>query len=178
MAHKDNLPRIIIDTNAWITFFCYEANPQDLHKEALKSEREEIASRVAALIDGNGKDHTIAMPTVIYAELMGMIRGKGRTPKARKYLVDKAVEFLQTVDFMFIELDEQIVLEAQKHIKDYDLTGIDASILASAEYYEYRRVFTSDKKMLNIGSSIPGVNVEEPPESYTLHYKCSDTGEY
>lgn len=172
VAHKYDLPRIIIDTNAWITFFCYTAKFDDLNNEARASESADIASRVSALIDGNGKDYDIVMPTVVYAELMGMIRGKGRTPKSRKHLVDVAVDFLESLDFTFIELDEETVLEAQKHVKDFELAGIDAAILASAAYFECQHVYTSDGRMLKVGNSIPGISVELPPEPNTLVYQA------
>lgn len=175
VAHKYDLPRIIIDTNAWITFLCHNSKTKDLHKDALTTEPKEIASRVSALIDGNGKDHVIVMPTVVYAELLGIIRGKGKTPKSRLRQVDTAVEFLKSLDLLFMELDEEIVLEAQEHIKKFELTGVDAAILASAAYFSCREVYTRDEKMLDVGERIPGVSVKLPPENYTLVYQAPNS---
>ncbi|MGC2865973.1 type II toxin-antitoxin system VapC family toxin [Corynebacterium glutamicum] len=175
VVHKFNLPRIIIDTCAWITFLCYKAESKNLRKDALCSEPEEVASRVNALIDGNGKDHIIVMPTVIYAELLGIIRGKGRTPTSRLRLVNTTVDFLQSLDFIFMELDEETALDAEIHIKSFELTGIDAAILTSAAYFECRYVYTSDEKMLKVGDQIPGVSVCLPPEPSTLIYQSFNT---
>lgn len=174
MARRIHLPYIVIDSCVWVTFFCYKAKRNDLRQDVIATEPEEIASRVSSLLDGHGKEHTIAMPTVIYAEVLGIIRGKGRTTVTQQRLVDEAVEFFQDIDFDFIELDEKVVQEAQDHIKDHGLTGIDAAILASAAYYELRHVYTCDQKMLRVGNSIPGVSVEEPPESYSLNLRSPD----
>ena len=65
--YKPSLPYVIIDTNAWVTFFSYKANRGDLHEDALKTEQSDIASNVGALINGNGKDHLLLMPTPVYA---------------------------------------------------------------------------------------------------------------
>lgn len=170
MPKKQALPYIIIDTNAWVTFFCYKAKRSDLRKDVLETEKHEIASNVAALIDGNGKEHQIIMPTAIYVELLGIIRGKGRTPTSRKRVVDEAISKFKTIDFIPVDLDEAIAQDSESLIKAYELTGIDAAILASAAYYEVRRVFTCDDKLLKVGNSIPGVSVELPPPPTTLQY--------
>lgn len=173
--YKPSLPYVIIDTNAWVTFFSYKANRGDLHEDALKTERSDIASNVGALINGNGKEHLLLMPTPVYAELLGILRGKGKTSTKRKRLIDKAVDFLETIDFLFVDLDEQLAKESEKYIKAYDLTGIDACIVAAAAYWEARRVYTNDKQLLKLENQVPGVAVMTPPEPAQPQLPLSST---
>ncbi|ERS51128.1 MULTISPECIES: PIN domain-containing protein [unclassified Corynebacterium] len=164
MTHKQSLYYIIIDTNAWVTFFSYKANRGDLNENALQTERSEIASNVEALINGNGKEHMLLMPTPIYAELLGIIRGKGKTANKRKKLIDNAVGFLETIDFLFVDLDEQLVKDSEEYMKRYELTGIDACIVAAAAYWGAHYVYTNDKQLLKLENRVSGVRVMAPPE--------------
>lgn len=170
MAPKNNRPYIIIDSNAWVTFFSYRSSPSDLRKDALVSEQQQIADNVAALIDEHGKKHLIVMPTAIYVELLGILRGKGNTPASRKRVVDEVISFLESIDFLFVDLDEQIARESEALITKHDSTGIDASILASTSYWEARHVYTCDGGILKVADRIPGVLVDRPPEPHTLQY--------
>lgn len=163
MTLRKSLPYIIIDSNAWITFFSYKAKRGDLKKDALKTERSDIASNVRALIDGNGNEHLLLMPTPVYAELLGIFRGKGKTCTKRKRLVDSAVDFLENIDFLFVELDEKIAKDSEEYIKKHDLCGIDASIIAMAVAWEADAIYTSDKQMLKANGGVKDVLIEEPP---------------
>lgn len=173
--YKQSLPYIIIDTNAWVTFFSYKANRGDLKEDALETERSDIASNVGALINGNGNDHFLLMPTPIYAELLGILRGKGKTPAKRKRLIDNAVDFLETIDFLFVDLDERLAKDSEQYMKRYDLTGIDACIVATAAYWEVRHVYTNDKQLLKLKNDVPGVAVTTPPEPAQPQLPLSST---
>lgn len=173
--YKQSLPYIIIDTNAWVTFFSYKANHGDLHEDALKTERSDIASNVGELINRNGKEHLLLMPTPVYAELLGILRGKGKTSKKRRRLIDSAVDFLKTIDFLFVDLDEQLAKDSEQYMKCYDLTGIDACIIAAAAYWEVRRVYTNDKQLLKLENDVPGVAVMTPPEPAQPQLPLSST---
>ncbi|WP_290259002.1 PIN domain-containing protein [Corynebacterium felinum] len=151
------------------SFFSFQKMKEsDLRPGARDTESSVIATNVAALIDGNGKDHTIVMPTAIYVELLGILRGKGRTPALEAKSVNKAVEFLEEVDFLFADLDEHVVDEAVPLIAKHHLTGIDASLLATASLFDVRKVYTIDRGLLKVANSIPGVSVELPPPPMTL----------
>lgn len=169
MEHSKSLPLIMIDSCAWVAFFSFKKmRESDLRSGARDTESSEIATNVAALIDGNGKDHTIVMPTAVYLELLGILRGKGRTPALEEKAVTKAVKFLEQIDFLFVDLDEQLVDAAVPLIAEYHLTGIDASLLAAASLFDVRKVYTIDHGLLKVASSVPGVSVEPPPPPMTL----------
>ena len=53
-------------------------------------------------------------------------------------------------------------------IAEYRLTGIDASLLATASLFDIRKVYTIDHGLLKVASSVPGVSVEPPPPPMTL----------
>ncbi|KAA8721050.1 type II toxin-antitoxin system VapC family toxin [Corynebacterium flavescens] len=108
------------------------------------------------------------MPTAIYLELLGAIRGKGLTQGKERKVVGKAIEYLEQFDFLFVELDEYVAEIASGYISSFHLTGIDASILASASIYEARHLCTTDTQLLNVGDKVPGVSVERPSYPSTI----------
>lgn len=168
VAHKNSLPYFIIDTSAWIAYFCFKFDPNRLHSDALKSELEETSENVKALIDGHGREHIILMPTCIYAEIMGTIRGKGNTPHDRKELVLEVSRFLDSLDLLPADLDVPIAKGAAHYVCDFELKGIDAAIIATATYWEADYLFTLDEKLIKIGTKIPELSIETPPPSNTL----------
>lgn len=168
MALKASLPYIIIDTSAWIAYFCFKFDPNRLHSDARMSELENASENVRALIDGHGRDHMTLMPTCIYAEILGTIRGKGNTPNDRMSLVKEVADFLDSLGLLPADLDISIAKEAADHVCNFELKGIDAAIIATATYWEARYLFTLDEKLVKIGTKIPGLSIETPPPSNTL----------
>lgn len=163
MKHKENLPRIVLDTCVYIHY--------------LANQNKTVAENVEGLLAVNNQDHEILLPAIVQAETIGIARVE--IPKAkntvtqRQKAANKAVLFFERAALPLVEHDQFITEKASELIVEHDIRGADAMILASAVCHNATHLYTVDGGLLKIGNQIPGLEVCEPPQTTTLSLDLS-----
>ncbi|MGV9189158.1 type II toxin-antitoxin system VapC family toxin [Arcanobacterium canis] len=149
------LPFIILDSCLYITY--------------MRNDDNDLAGRVQALLEDNKTKHQIILPTIVYLEVLGVIRGKVKqVNEEMQAAVEEACQFFNKQQLLPAELDLYTARLATDLIPRFQLKGPDAAILATAQAWEARRLYTNDNDLLKIGQSVPGVSIMRPPESDKL----------
>lgn len=150
---SDSLPILVLDTCLYIHF--------------LANQDREIADRVAALIQANGIDHEIILPSIVHAECAGVARTKlpktKDTVKQRRTCAVTAQQFFEQAGFLFAEADQRTTSRAIELVIEHDIYGADATILATAELCGASHLYTVDNGLLKVGDKVNGLSVEKPP---------------
>lgn len=157
----DSLPLVVVDTCLYI--------------HLLTNQNPSLAERTQGVLDDNNQNHRVLLPAIVRAEAVGVARshalGKRDTPTKRRKAAEVAIEFFESQDFVFAELDERLIEIAEKLIPEYGLRGADASILATAIAHDAQFLYTQDRQLLKVKDKIPNLRVQEPPEPNHLVFE-------
>ena len=122
-----------------------------------------------ALIDNHNSKFQIVLPTLVYAEVLGVVRGKAVNQQESALAdVARVREFFDSHDFIIAELDRVTARIAADLVPKFLLKGADAVVLATAQLWEARHLYTNDNDLLKIGDRAEGVRISVPPESDQL----------
>lgn len=147
---RTDLPIVVVDTCVLIDVFTN--NP------------ERVATAKGVLREHNRK-HIVAVPALQELELLAPARlGKGQMAE-RKDHIDRALRFVRDQQFMSIELNQFVAREAGKMWGLMSEKRNDVALLAAAEFYGARVVYTFDDVLIGAATRAGvGIEVRNPPE--------------
>lgn len=124
---------------------------------------EEKASAVQYVMSQHGREFDVLIPTVVLLELCGKVKDGNSSTAQRQARLREALDALNGVGYLPVELDESTVRLGVEYTAEHNLQGIDASILATAVRNGAKSLYTYDRGLLKVDSSVTGVTVLEPP---------------
>ncbi|WP_151640335.1 type II toxin-antitoxin system VapC family toxin [Corynebacterium sp. 11A] len=150
MAKTPEAIKVAVDTSLLLNLF--------LEEEPSYSERTE---RVFS--DSN---YQVYLPTLVGVEAVAAprMRNNQQKPPISNRYIDAAKEFLETVDVIWVELDEFAMQRAQKLGPERMIRAQDVAILSCAIEAECQYLFTKDKKLIKATAGLEDIEVCLPPE--------------
>ncbi|MBK8757061.1 MAG: PIN domain-containing protein [Actinomycetales bacterium] len=149
---KVSAPRVYFDTSVFVAIM--------LGPEA--ADHEAALTAVSAAQQG----HTTGVASaLVVAEVVGApaLRAPQGVPQAEALRrVQKAIEYFQRADLLYVEAGRQEGVRAAEIARDFNMKGADALHVALAEAARCATLFSLDNDHLKIGESIPGLHIQRP----------------
>jgi predicted nucleic acid-binding protein len=113
-------------------------------------------------------DFDLVVPAIVIAETAGcgQIRGNHLSRQVRRDRIKIVTDWIQSADFIPAEITLDIAVRAAQLAVEFQLSGADATVLATAQMHGCAWLFTWDAGLLKVGEDLGDLKVLQPQREY------------